>query len=49
MTLFLSRVSTVIVKGDVKKSNVFKEFLMTLLSSTLVFLKKRILFDFCHI
>ena len=34
---------------DVTKSNVFKEFVMTLLASTRVFDKKsKLVFDFCH-
>ena len=48
MTLFLSGEG---VKGiGVTKSNVLKEFDMTLLASTGVFHKKsQLIFDFCHI
>ena len=36
------------VMGLVTQSNVFKEFVMTLLASTRVFQKSKLIFDFCH-
>ena len=48
MTLWMS--SEVVKKTGVTISNTFKEFIITLLASTRVFLKKsKSIIDFCHI